>query len=211
METFNESNKRMHASRENHMPTATKKTEKKGKTIVQKKHVVSIPAGIAVVYEHGNLKLSKGNKAAHKQLATPEVAIKVEGQDVHFIPRDSKRKTFAVLNALMAHTQNLIVGVEKGFFYKLSVVHSHFPMNIAKKESRVEISNFLGEKAPRIAAIIGKDTQVDIKGKEITVKGPNKEDVAQTAANMEVVTREKQKDQRVFQDGIYIVASGVNA
>lgn len=177
----------------------------------EKKHIVAIPAGINMTYQHGVMTATKGNKAPHKHLATPEVHVKVEGNEVHFSPVDKKRKTIAILNALMAHTQNLITGAEKGYFYKLTVVHSHFPMNIVKKENRVEISNFLGEKAPRIAMILGKDTQVDIKGKEITVKGSNKEDVAQTAGNMETVTREKKKDQRVFQDGIYIVEHGVNA
>jgi large subunit ribosomal protein L6 len=177
----------------------------------EKKHIVAIPSGVTLTYAHGVMTATKGNKSAHKHLATPEVHIKLETDAVHFSPIDQKRKTIAILNALMAHTQNLITGAEKGYYYKLTVVHSHFPMNIAKKENRVEISNFLGEKAPRIAMILGKDTQVEIKGKEITVKGPNKEDVAQTAGNMEIVTREKKKDQRVFQDGVYIVGHGVNA
>lgn len=182
---------------------ATKKPEKK--------YSINVPAGIAIAYTHGTLSMSKGNKSVQKHLSAPEINLKIEGQDIHFLPTNKKRKTMAILHALLAHTRNIITGVEKGYYYKLTVVHSHFPMNIAKKENRVEISNFLGEKAPRIAQIIGKETQVDIKGKEITVKGINKEDVAQTAANMEIITREKQKDQRVFQDGIYITSHGVNA
>ncbi len=66
------------------------------------------------------------------------------------------------------------------------------------------IGNFLGEKKPRVAKILG-DTKVKITGGEVTVSGINKEDVGQTAANIEQKTKIKRFDTRVFQDGIYIV------
>jgi large subunit ribosomal protein L6 len=36
------------------------------------------------------------------------------------------------------------------------------------------------------------------------VQGPSLEDVSQTAANIELSTRIKDKDQRVFLDGLYV-------
>ena len=46
--------------------------------------------------------------------------------------------------------------------------------------------------------------KVRVEGNEV-VNGPNKEQVAQTAANIELTTRIQGTDPRVFQDGIYIV------
>jgi len=48
------------------------------------------------------------------------------------------------------------------------------------------------------------DTQVQVDGEELTVSGPSIEDVGQTAASIEQMTRVKDKDTRVFQDGVYI-------
>jgi large subunit ribosomal protein L6 len=39
----------------------------------------------------------------------------------------------------------------------------------------------------------------------VTLSGPSIEDVGQTAADIEQLTRVTDKDTRVFQDGVYIV------
>jgi large subunit ribosomal protein L6 len=46
---------------------------------------------------------------------------------------------------------------------------------------------------------------VEIRGQEVIVEGIDKEECGQTAANLEQATKIKDKDPRVFQDGIYIV------
>lgn len=76
-------------------------------------------------------------------------------------------------------------------------------MNVAVEGSRVKITNFLGEKYPRYAQIVG-DVRVTVKGDIITVSGIDKETVGQTAANLEQATRIVKRDPRVFQDGIYL-------
>jgi large subunit ribosomal protein L6 len=43
-----------------------------------------------------------------------------------------------------------------------------------------------------------------VSGEEILVQGTKLEDVSQTASNIEIGTKIKDKDQRVFLDGIYI-------
>jgi large subunit ribosomal protein L6 len=78
-------------------------------------------------------------------------------------------------------------------------------MQVTVEDGEVVIENFLGEKAPRRTEIRG-DTEVEIDGEEITLRGPDKEDVGQTAAAIEQLTRVTDKDTRVFQDGVYITA-----
>ena len=66
----------------------------------------------------------------------------------------------------------------------MKIVYSHFPMKVAVKGNVVITDNYLGEKAPRKAAIVG-ETKVVVKGKDIRIEGIDKEAVGQTAANIE--------------------------
>ena len=65
----------------------------------------------------------------------------------------------------------------------------------------------MGEKKPRVAKILD-GVSVEIKGDLILVKGIDKEKVGQTVANIELATRVKNRDVRVFQDGIYRISRG---
>jgi large subunit ribosomal protein L6 len=85
----------------------------------------------------------------------------------------------------------------------MEVFYSHFPMKVRVENDEVVIENFLGEKAPRRTTIHG-DTEVSVDGEEITLTGSDIESVGQTAADIEQLTRVKDKDIRVFQDGVYI-------
>ena len=66
------------------------------------------------------------------------------------------------------------------------------------------IENFLGESSPRRARIVG-DTKVNVKGDSVVLSGNDIEAVTQSCANIELATRIKGYDPRVFQDGIYRV------
>ena len=67
------------------------------------------------------------------------------------------------------------------------------------------IKNFLGEKQPRKTTVIGEKTKVEVKGQVLTISGPDKDAVGQTASNIKQATKIKEKDSRVFQDGFYAV------
>ena len=82
--------------------------------------------------------------------------------------------------------------------------------NVSIKEVKVQgdtvvIDNFLGERHPRSAKIVGS-AEVAVKGDEVTITGINKEHVGQTMANLEQATKIKGRDPRVFQDGIYLTS-----
>ena len=146
---------------------------------------------------------------AEKMLAAKEIHIELKGNEI-VLTTNERKKNNAMLTTFATHIQNLVDGLQKPFEYKLTIVYSHFPMNVAVKGSFVEINNFTGEKKPRKAKILGK-TKVEIKGKDLTVTGNTKDEVAQTAANIETATRVKGKDKRIFQDGIYITQKGASA
>jgi len=115
-----------------------------------------------------------------------------------------KAKHKAIVGTYTAHINNLIKGVTEGFEYKLKVFYAHFPVKLRVSGGEVIIENFLGETTPRKAKIVG-NAKVEIKGQEIIVKGVDIEECGQTAANLERATKIRNKDRRVFQDGIYIV------
>ncbi|NPA98602.1 MAG: 50S ribosomal protein L6 [Crenarchaeota archaeon] len=118
----------------------------------------------------------------------------------------ANRKKKALVGTIASHIENMIRGVTKGYRYKLKIIYSHFPITVEVDNANriVRIKNFLGERSDRIARIIGDDVKVTVKGEDVIVEGIDIEHVGQTAANIELATKVKGKDRRVFADGIYI-------
>lgn len=97
----------------------------------------------------------------------------------------------------------MIIGVTKGYRYYLKIIFTHFPMSVKVVGSEVQITNLIGEKNIRRAQIL-PGVKVTIKGEDIIVEGIDLEKVAQTAANIERVSKISGFDRRVFGDGVYI-------
>ena len=86
--------------------------------------------------------------------------------------------------------------------HKKSPVFSHFPITVKVDGKTVLIENFQGERAARKTKIWG-DTKVVPKGDDVIITGHVLTDVSQTAAEIENGSRVKNKDHRVFLDGVY--------
>ena len=114
-----------------------------------------------------------------------------------------ERKIKSFTGAIAGHVRNMFDGVMHGYKYKLKIFHTHFPITVEAKGKQVIVKNFLGERSVRSGEIIG-NTKVEIKKDDITVTGINKDEVSQTAANIEHACRLSGKDRRVFLDGVYI-------
>ncbi|NCN38848.1 MAG: 50S ribosomal protein L6, partial [Candidatus Aenigmarchaeota archaeon] len=85
---------------------------------------------------------------------------------------------------------------------KMKIVYSHFPITVKVEGNKILVGNFIGEKIPRVARIIG-DAKVEVKGQDIIITGLNKEDVGQTMSSIEQICRITKFDRRIFQDGVY--------
>jgi len=120
----------------------------------------------------------------------------------------ANRRLKALVGSIASHIDNMITGVTKGFRYKLKIIYSHFPMTVKVEGDRVVVENFLGEKAPRIAKIL-PGVKVRVDKRDVIVEGIDIEAVGQTAANIELATKVRGKDRRVFIDGVYIYEKGV--
>ncbi|MDO9516434.1 MAG: 50S ribosomal protein L6 [Methanosarcinaceae archaeon] len=168
------------------------------------KKTVPIPDGVTITYE-GNVFSASGKKGNNQRFIWfPGITIKVTDSEVTVDAVLSRKKQKAMVGTLASHINNMMKGVSDGFEYRMKVVYSHFPMQIKVEGNKFVIGNFLGEKSSRVAKILG-ETKVKTNADEVIVTGINKEDVGQTAANIEQKTKIKRFDPRVFQDGIYVV------
>ena len=163
---------------------------------------VQVPDDVTVnvVGKTINVKGAKGNLSRDFSYAT--VAIEGEGKNVRIWAKWPRKKEAALIGTIYSHINNMIVGVTKGYTYKMKIVFSHFPITVKLQDKNVVIENFTGERRPRRVKING-DVKVKIEPDDIVLSGINLEQVSQTAANIEQSTKVRGKDPRVFLDGIY--------
>ncbi|SRR5581483_3946103 len=165
---------------------------------------VEAPASVKVTKE-GNVVAVKGKLGTVKKDFTKLPAtITVDGNKVTIKPYGKRKQDLAVTNTARSIISSMVKGVEKGYTYKLKIIFAHFPISVKVKGKEVHIENFFGERAARVATIVGENTKVNIAGEDVVIQGPSLEDVSQTAANIELSTKIKDKDQRVFLDGLYV-------
>jgi len=164
---------------------------------------VDIPDDVSAAVDHLDLTVEGPNGSVTRRLWYPDVSVSVDGDVVVIESEAEDAETRATVGTFESHVKNMFHGVTEGWEYHMEVFYSHFPMQVNVQGDDVVIENFLGEKSPRRTEIRG-DTEIEIDGEELTLRGSDKEAVGQTAADIEQLTRVKDKDTRIFQDGVYI-------
>jgi len=173
------------------------------------REVVEIPDGVDVSIEGMSVKVKGPKGELVKDFSHAKgVIIRREDRRIVIEAFFADRRKKALVGTIAGHIENMIKGVTKGWRYKLKIITTHFPVTVKVVGKEVIIENFLGEKAPRRAKIVG-NVKVTVKGKDVIVEGIDIEEVGQTAANIELATKVKDKDRRVFVDGIYIYERGL--
>ena len=170
----------------------------------EKVREVMVPEGVTVTVNGATL-TAKGQKGQiAREFRYPGITIKAEGPKVLVQTEKENKQTKATVGTFASHIQNMVKGVSEGYEYHMKIVYAHFPIQVkVEGKNKVSIGNFLGERKARSASIVG-NTRVSVQGAEVTVSGASKEEVGQTAANIEQACRIRKRDPRVFQDGIYI-------
>ncbi|KAM4059573.1 ribosomal protein [Hirsutella rhossiliensis] len=126
------------------------------------------------------------------------------------------RKDVATLRTVRSIINNMIIGVTKGFKYKMRYVYAHFPINVNLEKNKetdiweVEIRNFIGEKiVRRVTMQEGVDVEISKNQKdELVLLGNSLENVSQSAADIQQICRVRNKDIRKFLDGLYVSEKG---
>lgn len=159
---------------------------------------VKIQQGAKASLEGHKLTVSGPKGTLVRDFSHPDVSMELKGDELEVTGNNMMCKT------IESHASNMALGVVSGYSKKLKMLYSHFPISVEIKGKEMNIKNFLGEKQPRKAKIVGQ-TKVESKGQEMTISGPSKEEVGQTIANLKSATRIRKRDSRVFQDGFYVI------
>ena len=164
---------------------------------------IEIPDEVSAEVSNLDLTVEGPNGSVTRTLWYPSVSVSVADGAVVITADEDNAKTTATVGTFESHVSNMIHGVTEGWEYEMEVYYAHFPMQVDVDGDEVVIENFLGERSQRRTPLRG-DTEVQVDGEVVTLSGPSKEDVGQTAADIEQLTRVTDKDNRVFQDGVYI-------
>ncbi len=165
---------------------------------------IEIPESIRVEREGDEVTFYGENGEASKTFGNPKIDIDIKEDEIILSVDSPSKEEKALIGTYRSHLNNMVQGVQEDFVYKLKIIYSHFPMKVRVEEDEIVCENFVGESEPRKAPLLG-DTKAEIDDDILILRGPNREEVAQTAANVESSTKIKGADPRVFQDGIYII------
>ncbi len=164
---------------------------------------VAIPEGITVTQKRRMLTFKGPLGKAHQSFRSIPVTLEITERKVILKTIERRKRDYAILHAARSLVRNLCEGLLDGYTIKMKVVFAHFPITVKVEGRKVLIENFQGERAPRTASIIG-NTKVIPNGEDVLLTGEVWTDITQTAANIELKTKVKNKDHRVFLDGIYV-------
>jgi large subunit ribosomal protein L6 len=162
-----------------------------------------IPDKVKVVLTKRMLYVEGPLGKTRKDFKKIPVDLSSDGKNIVIKSIGTRKRDYAIFNTAQSLIKSLIAGVQKGYTFKMKIVYAHFPITIKIKDGNILVENFQGERAARISKIRG-DTKVVTKGDDVVLTGPVLTDVSQTAASLQQNTKVKNKDHRVFLDGIYL-------
>jgi large subunit ribosomal protein L6 len=147
----------------------------------------------------------KGPKGTlQRSFPEPQTTIRIDGKEVYVSTEINRKRARALVGTVIAHIRNMMRGVKFGYEYEMKIVYSHFPISVEVQDKNMIIKNFIGERGVRRARLVG-DVQVRTTEDEIFISGIDIEHVSQSAANIQQVCKIRDKDRRVFMDGIYVI------
>ena len=180
------------------MPTVTDMEKK------QLEESVEIPQDVDITIEGSTITMKGQKGKLSRRFSYPGMSIKKgDGKIIISTDRATKREN-RMIGTTKAHIKNMAKGVAEGHVYKMKICSGHFPMHVSVSGTEFVIKNFFGERHPRKLAI-RPGVNIKVDGNDVLLEGIDKEEVAQTAADIEQITRRTKYDRRIFQDGIYIV------
>jgi large subunit ribosomal protein L6 len=165
--------------------------------------IIPVPNDVAISIAGKTVTVKGKNATLARDFSYAPISLEADGKNVRISAQWPRKKEAAMVGTIESHIKNMITGVTKGYTYKLKIVFSHFPITVKIQNKAVLVENFTGERRARKAKILG-DVKVKLEGDDIIVQGANLEDVSQTAANIETMTRVTNKDPRVFLDGLFV-------
>ncbi|MDH3339654.1 MAG: 50S ribosomal protein L6 [Nitrosopumilus sp.] len=163
---------------------------------------VIIPEGVKLTLNKHMLSFVGPLGKTFKSFRSIPINIEITENKVILNAIGSRKRDYAILHTARSIIRNICEGLVDGYTIKMKIVYAHFPITLKVEGKKILIENFQGERAPRVTKIVG-NTKVIPKGEDVILTGEVWTDITQTAANIELKTKVKNKDHRVFLDGIY--------
>lgn len=165
--------------------------------------IIEIPEGVEVSINGKDVKVKGPEGEVHREFDFGNLDLKVSDKEIKISHDKSTKREKRMMNTIAARIKNMIKGAQEKFVYELKIASSHFPMTVKVEGNVATIKNYYGEKTDRKTKI-PEGVEVEVKKDVILIKSTNKELAGQAAANFENATKVRNRDRRVFQDGIYI-------
>ncbi|PQE11156.1 putative ribosomal protein [Rutstroemia sp. NJR-2017a BVV2] len=183
---------------------------------IHSEETLTVPEAVKVAIKSRLVTVEGPRGKLHKDLSHLAVNFSQPKKDTIKIElHHGARKNVATLRTVRTLINNLIIGVTKGYKYKMRYVYAHFPINVnfeknADGITEVEIRNFIGEKIVRkVTMRNGVNVEASANQKdELQLSGNSLEDVSQCAADIQQICRVRNKDIRKFLDGLYVSEKG---
>jgi len=176
----------------------TMKTDITEEIEIPEKVTVSVAGAMAVKGPKGEVKRS---------FKDPRITIDVDGKKIVLKSAKATKREKKRMYTYIAHIKNMLKGVTEGHYYELKTCAAHFPMNVSVAGKQFVIKNFLGEHVARTMPL-REGVTIKVTGDIIRVESADKELAGMTASDIELLTRIKDHDRRIFQDGCYIINRG---
>ncbi len=165
---------------------------------------IEIPSECQVSLEDKTVTVNGPKGSLQRTFPEPQTRIKTEGNELIVTTHINRKRSRALVGTVIAHVRNMMLGVRLGYEYEMKIVFSHFPITVEIQDKTVIIKNFIGERGVRKARLIG-DVQVRTTEDEVFISGIDIEHVSQSAANIQQACKIRDKDRRIFLDGIYVI------
>ncbi len=162
-----------------------------------------LPSGITATLTDGLVTVKGPKGEVAKSMRDPLIKIKIDGNGFLISATKDTKRQKRIINTFSAHLKNMILGVQQSYQYRLKICSGHFPINVSIQGEKFIVKNFLGEKSPRTLTL-KKGATVKIEGEQIVVESCDKDLAGQQASDIELLTAKRNRDLRVFQDGIYM-------
>lgn len=164
---------------------------------------IKIPKGVEVLVSGNKITVKGPEGESTKEYKFSNLDVSKEDGILKIGHEVATKKEKRNMNTISAHIKNMIKGVQKKFEYTLKVASSHFPMTVKIEGDTAIIKNYYGEKTDRKTKI-PKGVEIQVNKDIIIIKSVDKELAGQAAANFENATKVRNRDRRIFQDGVYI-------
>jgi large subunit ribosomal protein L6 len=165
---------------------------------------IEIPSDCQISLDAKTVTVNGPKGSLERSFPEPQTQIKTEDNELVVTTHINRKRSRALVGTAIAHVRNMFIGVQHGYEYEMKIVYSHFPITVEVQDKTVMIKNFIGERGTRTARLIG-EVQVRTTEDEVFISGIDIEHVSQSAANIQQACKIRDKDRRIFLDGIYVI------